>query len=47
MVPKTVRKGKILDFEETLSKVSKSLNKLVTSKRFVDAIIVQNNIKPI
>ena len=47
MVPKTVKKGKRFDFEITLSKSNKSLKESTTSTRFVDAMIAQNNIKPI
>ena len=47
IVPKTVRKGEIFDFEITLSITINSLNVFVTSKRLVEAIIAQNNIKPI
>ena len=46
IVPKTVRKGEMFDLEIILSNISNSLNELVTSKRLVEAIIAQNNIKP-
>ena len=36
----------MFDFEITLSKTSKSLKEFTTSTKFVDAIIAQNNIKP-
>ena len=47
MVPKTEKNGAILDFEIILSKTVNSLSVFVTSKRLVEAIITQNNIKPI
>ena len=37
----------MFDLEIILSNISNSLNELVTSKRLVEAIIAQNNIKPI
>ena len=37
----------MFDFDITLSITINSLNELVTSKRLVEAITTQNNIKPI
>ena len=45
-MPKTVRKGLMFDLEITFSITNNSSNEFVTSNRFVEDIIMQNNIKP-
>ena len=46
MVPKTVRKGEILDLDIKLSEFVNSLNIFVTSNKLVEDIMMQNNIRP-